>query len=106
MHDLLINLSLHLVPDPNPGHFIVSQLADLIGNHLVAGAVVITQVIPEQLPRVPESSGGVMESSAFYGMKSGHGSSLSHILYMGLATRNFKGSFRIPAMLWPHGLSH
>jgi hypothetical protein len=47
---------------------------------LVAGAGVITQVIPEQLPRVPESSGGVMESSAFYGMKSGHGSSLSHIL--------------------------
>ena len=106
MHDLSINLSLHLIPNPNPGHFIVSQLADLIGNHLVAGAVVITQVIPEQLPRVPESSGGIMESSAFYGMKSGHGSFLSHILDIVMQPPLFNVRFCRPAMHLEHELSH
>lgn len=94
-----------MVPDLNPGHFIISQLADLIGDHLIAGAMVMTQISPEQLPSIPKSFLGLSEGFSFYEMKSGHIVSLSHILYMGMASQNFKGSDRIPDMLWTHRLS-
>lgn len=61
-----------MVPDLNPSHFIISQLADLIGDHLIAGTMVMTQISPEQLPRVPESRLGLTEGLTFYEMKSGH----------------------------------
>lgn len=76
-------MRLHLISNLDPGHFIVSQLADLIGDQLVAGIVGMTQIIPEQLPRVPKSFLGLTEGFAFYEVESGHGSSLSHILDMG-----------------------
>ena len=94
-----------MVPDLNPGHFIISQLADLIGDHLIAGAMVISQVGPEQLLRVPESFLGLKEGFSFYEVKSGHLVSFLYTPYIRSDTLKNKRGYCMAGLRPVHNLS-
>ena len=93
-----INLRLHLISDLNPSDGIISQFTDLIRNHLVASPPVITQVFPEQLPRVPQGVYGVSPSLAFYVVKSGHIGSFLYTLDIVMQPLDNNVGFCRPAM--------